>query len=74
MNTSLRLVAMLLIVFGVLGASYGGFSYTKQTHAADIGPVHLQMTEQEHVNIPLWAGLGAVGLGLVLLLAGSRKP
>jgi hypothetical protein len=72
MNT-LKLVAVLLIVAGVLGASYGGFSYTKETHAANIGPIHLQVLEQERVNIPLWAGLGAVGVGLALLLAGSRK-
>lgn len=72
MNT-LKLVAVLLIVAGVLGVSYGGFSYTKETHAANIGPLHLQVLEQERVNIPLWAGLGAVAVGLALLLAGSRK-
>jgi hypothetical protein len=70
---ALRIVAVLLIVAGTLGASYGGFSYTKETHAASIGPLQLQMVEKERVNIPLWVGLAAVGAGLVLLLAGSRK-
>jgi hypothetical protein len=70
---ALKLVAVLLIVLGGLGATYGGFSYTKQTHAATIGPLHLQVLEQERVNIPLWAGLGAIGVGVLLLLAGSRK-
>ncbi len=70
---AIKLAAVLLILAGALGATYGGFSYTKATHAADIGPLHLQVTEQERVNIPLWAGLGAVGVGLALLLAGSRK-
>jgi hypothetical protein len=70
---ALRLIAVLLIVAGGLGATYGGFSYTKETHAADIGPLHLQVVEKERVNIPLWAGLAAVGVGLALLLAGSRK-
>ena len=70
---SIKILAVLLIVAGALGVTYGGFSYTKETHAANIGPVHLQVLEQERVNIPLWAGVGARGVGLVLLLAGSRK-
>ena len=71
MNTT-KLVAILLIVCGVLGLAYGGFSFTKTTHTADIGPMHLQVNEKERVNIPLWAGIGAV-IGGVLLLASSRK-
>ena len=71
---ALKLVAVLLIVLGVLGASYGGFSYTSQTEAANIGPIHLQVTEQKRVNVPLWAGLAAVGAGVLILLTGARKP
>ena len=67
-----RIVAILLIVCGGLGLAYGGFSYTKQTHQADIGPVHLEMNEQQHVNIPLWLGVGAM-VGGVLLLVTARK-
>ena len=70
---AVKLAAILLIVAGVLGATYGGFSYTRETHAANIGPLHLQVSEQERVNIPMWAGIGAIGVGLALLLAGSRK-
>jgi hypothetical protein len=72
MNT-LRSVGILFIVAGALGASYGGFSYTKETHEANIGPIQLQVAERERVNIPMWAGLGAIGVGLLLLLAGSQK-
>ena len=73
MNAS-KLVGIILVVFGVLGAAYGGFSYTKATHTADIGPLHLQVVEKEQVNIPLWLGLVAAAAGLVLLVAGGRKP
>ena len=72
MNT-VKLAAIVLTIFGLLGASYGGFSYTKQTHEANIGPLKLQVMEQERVNIPLWAGLGMVVAGAVLLVASSRK-
>ena len=72
MNT-IRMVALALIVGGVLAVVYGGFSYTRATHTADIGPLHMKVTEQEQVNIPLWAGIAAIAGG-ALLLVGSRKP
>lgn len=72
MNT-VKLMAIVMIVAGLLGASYGGFSYTKQTHEANIGPLKLQVVEQERVNIPLWLGLGIAVAGALLLVAGSRK-
>lgn len=70
---AIKFIGILLIVAGALGATYGGFSYTRQTHAASLGPLQLQVTEQERVNIPMWAGLAAIGAGALLLLAGSRK-
>ena len=72
MNT-LKSLALVLMVAGGLGLIYGGFSYSKQTHETNIGPLHLEVVEQERVNIPLWAGLATVAAGVVLLLVGSRK-
>ncbi len=69
---ALKIVAILLIVGGLMGLAYGGFSYTKETHTADIGALHLEVNEKQRVNIPLWAGVGAV-VGGVLLLATARK-
>ena len=71
--SAVKLVAILLMVVGILGLGYGGFSYTKETHNADIGPLHLQVNEKEHVNIPLWAGIGALVGGALLLVGTSRK-
>ena len=67
-----KIIAILLIVGGILSLAYGGFSYTKETHRADIGPIHLEVAEKERVNIPLWAGIGAI-VGGVLLLVTARK-
>lgn len=69
----LKIVALLLIIAGALGLAYGGFTYTSDTHRADIGPMHLKVTEKEHVNIPIWAGIGAIVAGAVLLGFGGRK-
>lgn len=65
--TPIKIVAIVLIVAGGLALAYGGFSYTKETHKAEIGPLHLTVQEKEQVNIPVWAGLGAIVAGVVLL-------
>jgi len=66
-------VALLLIVAGILASIFGGFTYTKDTHDTKIGPIEMSLKQKETVNVPLWAGLSAIGLGAVLLLVGSRK-
>jgi hypothetical protein len=68
-----QIVAIVLIVAGVLGLVYQQFSFTKETHKATIGPVELSVKEKETVNVPLWASLGALGVGVVLLVAGGRR-
>jgi multidrug transporter EmrE-like cation transporter len=65
--TPIKIVAIVLIIAGGLALTYGGFSYTKETHKADIGPLHLTVQEKEDVNVPVWAGLGAIVAGVVLL-------
>lgn len=72
MNT-IKILALALIVFGVLGLAVGSFSYTQQTHQAQIGPMELSLTEQRTLNVPLWAGVGAVVAGLALLLLGGKR-
>ena len=72
MNTT-RLIAIVLIVAGVLGLVYGGFSYPKDTTAVKIGPIELSVKEKETVNIPMWAGIGAIVIGGLLLVLGNKK-
>jgi hypothetical protein len=69
----IKMAALVLIVAGVLGLVYGSFSYTKETHEAKVGPIELTMKDKETVNIPVWAGVGAIAIGGALLLLGGRK-
>jgi len=71
--SSLRIAALVLLIAGVLGVAYGGFSYTKERHDVKIGPVELAVKEKERVNIPLWVGIGAVALGGILFGMGGRR-
>jgi hypothetical protein len=68
-----KVVAILLLIGGALGLAYGGFSYTKETHRADVGSLHLAVDETQHVNIPVWAGVGAVVVGGLLLVVGRKS-
>lgn len=68
----LKTIAIVLIVAGALALAYGGFSYTKETHSASIGPIKLSVKEKEQVNVPVWAGLAAIAAGIVLLVAGKK--
>ena len=70
---AVKIVAVLLIVAGVLGLIYGGFTYTKTTSQAQIGPLELTVKDNKMVNIPIWAGVGAIVIGGVLLFVQSRK-
>lgn len=68
-----RVIAILLIAAGIAGLAFGSFSYTKETHQADIGPLELSVEERETVNVPVWAGVAAILVGGGLLLVGARK-
>jgi uncharacterized membrane protein len=70
----LKIVGLLLIAGGVLGLVYGSFTYTKETHEAKIGPLEMAVKEKETVNVPVWAGVGAIVIGCGLLLVGSKRP
>lgn len=70
---SIKAIAILLVIAGVLGLAYGGFSYTKDTTAVKVGPIELSVKEKESVNIPVWAGVAAIVVGGALLLLGNKK-
>lgn len=69
----IKLVGVALIVAGVLGLLYGGFSFTKETHDVKLGPIELSVKEKQSVNVPVWAGVAAIAVGAALLLFGSKK-
>lgn len=68
-----RVIAVLLIIGGALGLAYGGFSYTRNTHEVKVGPVDLSLQEKKTIDVPVWAGVGAILVGGVLLLVGKPK-
>jgi hypothetical protein len=68
-----RIAAIVLIVAGILALAYGGFSYDKESVGAKLGPIELKVTEKKTINVPVWAGIGAIVVGGALLMLGGRK-
>ena len=56
-----NLLAVALIVLGLVGVLYGGFTYTREKKVVDLGPV--EVTKQEHERLPISPIVG----GLVLI-------
>jgi len=70
---AIKIAGIVLIAAGILGLVYGGFSYTKETHEAKIGPLELSVKDKETVNVPVWAGVGAIVVGGLLLVMPKKS-
>ena len=67
----MRMIGIVLLVVGILALVYGGFSYTKQTHDAKVGPLEFSLSENRRVNVPVWAGVVFAVVGGGLLISGK---
>jgi hypothetical protein len=67
-----RTVAIILIVLGLVGLAWGGFTYTTRQRVLDVGPIHATREKTHAVPVPPIAGAVALLGGVVLLLGRSR--
>ena len=70
---AIRMAGIALIVCGFLGLAYGGFTYSRKTHEAKIGPLVLSVVDKETLSVPVWVGVGGIALGALLLVLGGRR-
>jgi drug/metabolite transporter (DMT)-like permease len=68
----MKLLGILLIVAGVIGVAYGGFTYTSHKKAVDMGPIQVDKTEHHDVPIPPILGAVAILAGGAMVF-GSGK-
>jgi hypothetical protein len=70
---SFTILAIILIAAGVLGLVFSQFSFTKDTHEAQLGPLELAVKEKQTVNIPTWAGVVSIVAGSAMLLYSFKQ-
>jgi hypothetical protein len=68
-----KVIAIVLVIAGILGLVYGGFSYTKDTTVVKLGPLEVSAKEKQTVNVPMWAGVSAIVAGGLLLVFGGKR-
>jgi drug/metabolite transporter (DMT)-like permease len=68
-----RVLAILLLVGGVAGLAYGGFSYTRSTSTTSIGPIAVTVQDRRTMTVPIWAGVAAILLGAGLMFVPPMK-
>ena len=68
-----RLVGIVLIVAGIAALALGGFSFTKETHQAKLGPLEFSIKEKQSVNVPIWASVAAIVVGGALVAFGGKR-
>jgi drug/metabolite transporter (DMT)-like permease len=68
----MKVLGAILIVLGLVGLVWGGFTYTTKEKVIDIGPIHA--TRDKTNNIPLPPIIGALALigGIALVAVGKK--
>ena len=69
----LKIFGIIVIIAGIVGLAVGSFTFTKETHDAELGPIEISVKDKERVNIPIWAGVVAIVAGGLLLVVPMKK-
>jgi hypothetical protein len=71
---AVKLIGILLIVFGLVALAVGGIGYTRREKVLDVGPIQATTEKREMIPLSPVAGIAAVAAGVALVVAGSRRP
>jgi drug/metabolite transporter (DMT)-like permease len=67
-----KILGIILIVVGLFGLAWGGFTYTTREKVVDIGPIHATREKTHDLPVPPIAGAVALIGGVILLVSGKR--
>lgn len=69
----MRTFGVILIVLGIAGLIYSGFTYTKKEKVLDVGPLEVQADKKETVSWPTIVPAVLLVGGVVILLTGKKR-
>ena len=69
----LAMLGIVLIVLGAIALAYQGITYTTNEKVVDLGPLKVEAKKEKTIPLPPVLGGVAIVVGLVLLIAGSRR-
>jgi hypothetical protein len=67
-----KTLGIILIVLGLVGLAWGGFTYTAREKVVDIGPIHATRDKTHNVPVAPIAGVLALIGGIVLVVAPGK--
>lgn len=68
-----KTIGIVLIVLGLCGLAWGGFTYKTTEKVLDIGSIHATREKTHNIPLPPMAGAVALISGVVLLVAGRKE-
>lgn len=68
-----RILGAILIVLGLVGILWGGFTYTTQKKVIDLGPIQATHEKTHSVPVPPVAGAVSLIAGVAFLATSKRS-
>ncbi len=65
------ILGIVLVIIGIVGLVYGGFTYTAKQTTVQVGPLEVTAQEKRTFPIPSLAGGVLVAGGIILLILGG---
>jgi len=69
---ALVVIGVLLVLFGILALTVGGFTFFTTDRAVDAGPLKIDVQRPHTIVFNPIAGIVAAAAGAVMIFAGSR--
>ena len=69
----MKLIGILLIVFGIVALAVGGISYTTREKVIDLGPIQATANRQKTIPLSPIAGIASIAAGVALVVVGGRR-